>query len=140
MIPKKPKVIIKQLSEEIDVSEDTIDDIVEAYYKEVRRTLSGMEHIKVKLIGIGDFMMRKTIVSSSIKKYKERFVRSKTDTFQNYHDKKGIEGKIKKLLKAEELIEEFIKTRNKFRDERKVRRNMEEQSSNNGGDQEQIDS
>jgi nucleoid DNA-binding protein len=140
MIPKKPKVIIKQLSEEIDVSEDTIDDIVEAYYKEVRRTLSGMEHIKVKLIGIGDFMMRKTIVSSSIKKYKERFVRSKTDTFQNYHDKKGIEEKIKKLLKAEELIEEFIKTRNKFRDERKVRRNMEEQSSNNGGDQEQVDS
>jgi len=84
--------------------------------------------------------MRKTIVSSSIKKYKERFVRSKTDTFQNYHDKKGIEEKIKKLLKAEELIEEFIKTRNKFRDERKVRRNMEEQSSNNGGDQEQVDS
>lgn len=137
MIPKKPKEIIRQLSEEIDVPEDTIDKIVEAYYKEIRKTLSDMQQIKVNVLGIGDFIMRRSIVSASIKNHNKMYARTGTDTFANYHNKKRIGERLEKLTLASKMIEEFIEKRKKFRDERKVHANMGKQSSDTGGDKEQ---
>lgn len=136
MIPKKPKEIIKQLSEEIDVPVDTIDDIVESYYKEIRKTLSDMQHIKVNVLGIGDFIMRRSIVSASIKNCNKMYDRTGTDTFTSYHNKKRIGERLQKLTLASKMIEEFIEKRKKFRDERKVCADMGEQSSDTGGDKE----
>jgi hypothetical protein len=129
-------VIIKQLSEQIDISENEIDAIVSSYYKEIRKTLSGMEHIKVNIIGLGDFMMRRDILKSSLKKSKDILSNSGTNTFEEYHSKKSSEEKIAKLTKAIDMVEAFIERINKFRNEKKVQRNMEEQNSDTGGNQE----
>lgn len=136
MIPKRPKKLYKELSEDLDISESMVDDIVSFYYKEVRKTLSSLDHLKVNLPGLGDFLLRTTSVKSMIKKYKKYEQIFNNETFVNYHNKKMAEYKLNKLTEAQVKIDKFLEERKKFRDERKVRRNMEEQSSDNGGNQE----
>ena len=43
MIPKKPQTVIKQVSEELDLPESMVDEIVSFYYKEIRKNLSSLE-------------------------------------------------------------------------------------------------
>jgi len=136
MIPKRPKKLYKELSEDLDISESMVDDIISFYYKEVRKTLSSLDHLKVNLPGLGDFLLRTTSVKSMIKKYKKYEQIFNNETFVNYHNKKMAEYKLNKLTEAQVKIDKFLEERKKFRDERKVRRNMEEQVTDNGGDQE----
>lgn len=136
MIPKKPKVLYKELSEQMDLPESMIDNIVSFYYKEVRKKLSSLEELKVNLPGLGDFLLRTTSVKTLIKKYKTYEEIFNDETFVNYHNKKMAESKLQKLLKAQKNIDDFLELRNKFRNERKICTNMGEQSSDTGGDKE----
>jgi hypothetical protein len=126
MIPKKPEVVIKVVAEEYDLPVSTVDDIVTFYYKEVRKNLSSLEHIKVNLPGLGDFVMRKRSVESLIKKYKNLNNKYDTQTFINYHNKKNAEQKLLKLSAAIIKINEFLETKKKFRDGKQNNNNLEE--------------
>lgn len=126
MIPKKPEVVIKVVAEEYDLPVSTVDDIVTFYYKEVRKNLSSLEHIKVNLPGLGDFVMRKRSVESLIKKYKNLNNKYDTQTFINYHNKKNAEQKLLKLSAAIIKINEFLETKKTFRDGKQNNNNLEE--------------
>jgi hypothetical protein len=126
MIPKKPEVVIKVVAEEYDLPVSTVDDIVTFYYKEVRKNLSSLEHIKVNLPGLGDFVMRKRSVESLIKKYKNLNNKYDTQTFINYHNKKNAEQKLLKLSAAIIKINEFLETKKTFRDGKQNSNNLEE--------------
>lgn len=129
MIPKKPKLIIKQVSEELDISESMIDDIVSFYYKQVRLNLSSLENLKINIPGLGDFIMRKELVKKLIKKQESFRNATDTETFSKYHNLKQTERKLEKLYAAQIKIEEFLKTKKEFKDERISKRNMEEQET-----------
>ena len=126
MIPKKPEVVIKVVAEEYDLPVSTVDDIVTFYYKEVRKNLSSLEHIKVNLPGLGDFVMRKRSVESLIKKYKNLNNKYDTQTLINYHNKKNAEQKLLKLSAAIIKINEFLETKKTFRDGKQNNNNLEE--------------
>ena len=49
MIPKKPKVIAKQVSEELDIEQSLVEDLTDFFYKDVRTTLSSLEQLRIKL-------------------------------------------------------------------------------------------
>lgn len=136
MIPKKPKILYKELSEQLDLPESMIDNIVSFYYKEVRKTLSSLDQLKVNLPGLGNFLLRTTLVKTRIKKYRTYEKIFNNETFVNYHNKKVAEHKLNKLLEAQKKIDEFLELRNKFRDEREICTDVGEQSSDTGGNQE----
>lgn len=119
MIPKKAEVIIKQIAEEKDIPASTIDDIVSFYYKEVRKTLSSLEHLKINIPGLGVFTIKQSSVDKLIRKYETIKEKSDTQTFTNYHNRKSAEMKLEKLHAARKRIEEFIQEKKAFRDGKK---------------------
>lgn len=120
MIPKKPEKIVKELSEQTDMSETLIDDVVSFYYKEVRKKLSSLEDIKINLPGLGDFMIKKTSVDKLIKKYENIINKYDTQTFINYHNKKLAQSKLEKLHNVRKKVDEFLIVKKAFRDGRKI--------------------
>jgi nucleoid DNA-binding protein len=121
MIPKKPQVIIKQVAEELNVPQALVDDIVSFYYKEVRKNLSSLEHPKVNLVGLGDFIILKKSVDRLTDRYTNLSKEYNTDTFKNYHNLKVAESKLERLAHARKNIEEFQEKKKKFRDGRKAK-------------------
>lgn len=124
MIPKKPKEIIKVVSEELDLPQSTVDDIISFYYKEVRKTLSSLEHPKVNIKGLGDFIVMKSSVTRLLKKYNILSEQSRPDTFKNYHNLKLINSKLERLNKISKKITAYLESKKQFKDER-FKANME---------------
>lgn len=120
MIPKKPEVIIKQIAEELDVPTTMVDAIVTHYYKEVRKNLSSLEHIRLNLPGLGHFLIRANVVKKLTSKYNIQIEKYSTDTFSNYHNKKNAEHKLERLAHAKEKIDEYRKKKKEFKDGRKT--------------------
>jgi nucleoid DNA-binding protein len=126
MIPKKPQVIIKQVAEDLNLSESLVDDLISFYYKEVRKNLSSLEHPKVNLVGLGDFIILKRSVDRLTTKFINLSKEYNTDTFKNYHNLKVAESKLERLAHATKNIEEFAELKKKFRDGRKTGKHLEE--------------
>jgi nucleoid DNA-binding protein len=116
MIPKKSEKIIKQVSEDLDLSEIMVDDIVNFYYKEVRKILSNLEHIRVDIIGLGNFVIKRGSVEKMTKKYQNIMNKYDTQTFTNYHNRKNAELKLEKLKTIKQKIDKFIEEKKAFRD------------------------
>jgi nucleoid DNA-binding protein len=120
MIPKKPQAIIDQVSEELNLPKTLVDDIVSFYYKEIRKNLSSLEHPKINLKGLGDFVVLRNPVNRQIDKYTNLCKVYARDTFNAYHNIKLAESKLERLAHAKKNIEEFSKQKRAFRDGRKT--------------------
>jgi len=125
MIPKKPALIVKQVAEDMDIPISTVDDIISFYYKEVRKTLSSLEHLRIDLPGLGNFVIKKKSVDRLAKKYKILMEKYDNQTFSNYHNKKSAESKLERLGKATVKIQEFLKEKKEFRDGKQTKRDLE---------------
>ena len=126
MQPKKPHLIISQVAEELNLPQSLVDDLISFYYKEVRKNLSSLEHPKVNLPGLGDFIILKRSVDRLTYKYTNLSKEYNTDTFKNYHNLKIAESKLERLGHAAKNIEQFAEKKKAFRDGRKTKNNMEE--------------
>lgn len=126
MIPKKPQVIIKQVAEELDLPESLVDDIISFYYKEVRRNLSSLEHIKLNLPGLGNFIMKQKAVGVQIKKHEGAKKFYNKDTFKNHHNLKLVEQRLEKLINTKQKINTFLEEKKNFKDGRETEGPMEE--------------
>ena len=119
MIPKKAEVIIKQVAEEKDLPVTLVDDLVEFYYKEVRKALSSMEHLKINLPGLGHFVIKQTSVEKMIKKYENIKSKHDTQTFDNYRNRRHAEMKLEKLYHSKNKIEEYLQEKHLFKNGKK---------------------
>jgi nucleoid DNA-binding protein len=125
MIPKKPALIVKQVAEDMDIPISTVDDIISFYYKEVRKTLSSLEHLRIDLPGLGNFVIKKKSVDRLAKKYRILMEKYDNQTFSNYHNKKSAESKLERLGKATVKIQEFLNEKKEFRDGKQTKRDLE---------------
>lgn len=115
MIPKKPKQIINQVSEELDLPVAMVDDIVSLYFKSLRRKLSDLEDTKINVSGLGHFLIKQSGVNKAIKKYESMNQGMATDTFINYHNKKTVLARLDKLYEIRNKIDEFVKKKKSFK-------------------------
>lgn len=120
MIPKKPQIVIKQVADEMDLPQALVDDIINFYYKEFRRNLSSLEHPKINLPGLGNFIIKQKSVNMMIKKLEGAKKNYNKDTFKNYHNLKLVEQKLEKLYHAKEEIRKFLEEKKQFKDGRKA--------------------
>ena len=115
MIPKKPKEIIKQTAEELDIPQLVVDDIVSCYYKSLRKHLSSLDNLNITVPGLGRFIVKHSGVNKAIKKY-ESMNKNMSDNFYNYHNKRIVLERLEKLYKVKEKIKEFLDTKKEFKD------------------------
>lgn len=119
MIPKKSTLLYKDVSEDLNITIDLVEDFIEYYYKEIRKNLTGLTYPRINIDGLGHFVAKTGIIRKAIPRYTKALESHDTSTFSAYFNKKGIETKLDALLTLElKLIEldvkkqEFKKTKN----------------------------
>ena len=56
--PKKAKEFIPSVAEELNLSEDVVKDVVDYYWRAVRKSLSSLDHSRIHLTNLGDFTIK----------------------------------------------------------------------------------
>lgn len=129
MIPKKYNSIYQAVSEELDISQTLLEDLISFYYKEVKTNLTQLIHPRINVDGLGQFVARPSIVRKAIPKYKKILESHDTSTFSAYFNKKMLEEKVAALeLLCVQLDSIDIKKKEfkQKKDERIIKNNLEE--------------
>ena len=58
MKPRKAKEFIPYISEELHLPKDLIEDVIDYYWREVRKNLSSLSHSRIHLTNLGDFTIK----------------------------------------------------------------------------------
>lgn len=115
MIPKKSSAICKEVAEDLDVSNEFIEDLVQFFYKEIRKNLTTLSHPRINVEGLGQFVARPGLVKKSIIRYKKALDSHDTSTFKAYYNKKMLEDKVECLENLNKKIEEFNVKKEEFK-------------------------
>ena len=118
MIPYKYNKLYTLISEELNVKEDLVDDFINFYYKEVRSTLSNLNHTKVNIDGLGVFSIKPRSVDKLINRYQKTIDNSNNYSFKSYFNKKQLESKLDDLYNIQEKIRKEKEDRKNFLSEK----------------------
>lgn len=132
MVPIRATSLINPVAEELDISEEMLEDMVIFYYNNLRKTLSGLVDLKIDVPGLGHFLIRQDKVKSAINKTTLNLESLDPGSFSSYHYKKLQEEKLKMLLSIKDKIDEFLIERKQFRDEQ-IKYHLEKEKTNPRG-------
>ena len=118
MIPYKYNKLYTLISEELNVKEDLVDDFINFYYKEVRSTLSNLNHTKVNIDGLGVFSIKPRSVDKLINRYQKTIDNYNNYSFKSYFNKKQLESKLNDLYNIQEKIRKEKEDRKNFLSEK----------------------
>jgi len=129
LIPKNHKHFIKPTAEKLDCKEQLVSDVIGFYYSAVRKSLSDVESINVKLDGLGTFKIKeKQLIKlkCQLGDHLERL--ENPETFGQMKIKKEIQEKYDNLCKASSLLvsEKVRKQTHKEKRNEKNQGDMEE--------------
>ena len=137
--PKKAKEFIPKVSDKLNLPEKLIEDVVDFYWQEIRKNLSGLKHQRVHLTNLGDFTIKHWKIDKKIiglenweesnKQKGMQQITARFKTAENLFDLKTI----KKTIEEEHQRKDFIKLHKKKINEpkRKHNKDLEEQGSDN---------
>jgi nucleoid DNA-binding protein len=106
MIPKKSKVLYKEVAEELNLSLELVEDFVEFYYKEIKSNITNLTHPRINVECLGQFVIRPAAVRKAIPRYKKAIENHDTSTFNAYYNKVNLE---KKIVELESMAKELDK-------------------------------
>jgi len=118
MKPKSYKEFKADIAEEVGVNASVVDDLVSFYFSKVRRSLSDLEDIRVYVDSLGTFSIRKTRLEKAIIKNKSYLGNLEKLTYNGYDKSISVQNKIETLEAALEKVEESIKKRKEFKNNR----------------------
>jgi nucleoid DNA-binding protein len=128
--PKKAKEFIPNVAEELNLSEDVVKDVVDYYWRAVRKSLSSLDHSRLHLTNLGDFTIKHWKIDEKIEmleKWEEnnkqkglQQITARFKTAETLYDLK----KLKKMVEEENQRKEFIKL-HKHESERKHNKDLE---------------
>lgn len=132
MHPRKAKDLIPQVAKETNLSEETINNIVGFYWREVRKSLSSLKHSRVHITNLGDFVTKHWKIDDKIEmleKFEEnnrqkglQQMTARFKTAETLFDLKAL----KAIMTEEKQRAEFIKMHKKHESKRKHNKNMED--------------
>jgi|688.fasta_scaffold962898_2 nucleoid DNA-binding protein len=129
MIPKKPKLLYKQLAEETNLNETLIDNLITFYYKEVRSEMSALNHTKIYIDGLGQFIVKSKTVDNLILKYERIIAKADNYSFSSYHNKIRLTTRLEELNAIKLKLQEDKSKKQNFlieKNGRKTNNNLEE--------------
>ena len=115
MNPKKSNKLYKEVSEELDLTEDLIQDFIEFYYKEIRRNLTDLLHPRINVDGLGQFVEKSFFIEKTIPRLTNKLMIHDTSTFNAYFSKKQSELKLESLIALKLKIDEEADRKTKFK-------------------------
>lgn len=134
MIPKKANSLYKEITKEFDVSEDLVENLVELYYKTLRKNLSDLSELRINADGLGHFVIKIQKVKTAIPHYEKVLNNHDTSTFGAYHNKKSVEEKLELLKKIDIKADKELNKKQTFKDEKYSKNNLAEPETDSRGD------
>lgn len=139
MNPTSYKWAIRKTAEQLQLPEELVRDLIIYHYKEIRKRLSNLENVRVKLNGLGYFDIKYWKIDAKAVEYKKMLnYYALRDTKRNELISKDIRIKLDNVLSMQTMCEgekikrEKCKKRRK-EDEQEYYRRLEEQKKNSGG-------
>lgn len=108
MLPKKPKEFIKPTAEKLNVNEDLVSDLVNFYWKEVRKTLSDLKAPRVTVAKFGYFQLKFWMLPDEKKNY-EKYLESLNPnkmTFMKHTLKEDVVQRLNSINKVMAIVEQ----------------------------------
>jgi len=140
--PFKAKALIPKTALLTNSSEELVGDLMDYYWREVRRSLGGLKHSRVHIANLGDFTLKHWKLDDKIQQVekweennKQKGMQQMTARFKTAEvlfDLKNMQG----IIAEENQRKEFIKLHKTTSDEFKGKHNpdLEKQGSDNRGD------
>ena len=138
MRPKKAKLFIPDVASKLDLPESLIEDLIDYYWGEVRKSLSGLKHQRIHITNLGDFTLKHWKLDEKIQmleKWEEnnkqkgmQQMTARFKTAENLYDLKTI----KTLVQEENQRKDFIKL-HKDESKRKHNKDLEIKRTNSRG-------
>lgn len=114
MIPKKVNKLYSVVAEDLNVSQTLVEDVVEFYYKEVRKNLSELSEPRINIDGLGHFVAKHGTIIKTIERFQKSLINHDVSTFKAYHSKKGMEVKLEKLIELEKKLSQQVDRKKEF--------------------------
>lgn len=105
MTPKKASDLYKEFSEDLEISESLVENLIEFFYKEVKDQLTNLRNPRINVIGLGQFVAKSITVQKHIEKFTNVVKNCDTYSFSGYYNKKNLEEKLELLTKLDLLLE-----------------------------------
>ena len=115
MHPKKAKEFIPEIAQELSIQEEIVKDVINTYWSEIRKTLSGVQHSRVHVTNLGDFVTKHWKIDEKIEtleKWEElnklkgmQQITARFKVAENLYDLRNL----KKMVEEEQQRKEFIK-------------------------------
>lgn len=115
MRPSKAKDLIPKVAKELSLSERLVEDVVDFYWRDVRRNLVGLANPRIHLTNLGDFTIKHWKIDDKIQmleKFEEnnrqKGLQQMTARFKTAETLFGLKA-IKKMVEEEAQRKDFIK-------------------------------
>lgn len=131
MPPKKAKELVKPTAEKLELNEEFVQDVIDFYWKQVRKSLSELRAPRIVVSNFGSFQIKTSKLADEKKKYENQYNSYKPEdmTFQKHKIKDDIELKLNRVNKIIETVESDFNRKKEIRKNRyaeKNKNNMEE--------------
>jgi nucleoid DNA-binding protein len=126
MNPRKSSKLYKIVSEDLNISETLVENIIEYYYKEVRTCMSELNHARLNVTGLGHFFAKPQKVKKDIVSITAILKTHDVSTFKAYFSKKNYEETLDKLIILDKELTEQKQLRIKHKDESSTESNLGE--------------
>ena len=138
MVPKKAKDFKEATAKELGLSEKLVSDVIDFYWKTLRKEMSNLSHLSIELPNFGTFKVKHWALDNEIEKHKS-IVKKREGRFSEYAYVKSVQESIAAMEKLKEKVklqkEKFKEIKAK-RYAEKNQNNLEEQIPNLGGSEE----
>lgn len=132
--PRKAKEFIPKTANKLDLPENLVEDIIDFYWQEIRKNLSGLKHQRVHLTNLGDFVIKHWKIDDKIKGFEKweetnkqkgmQQIAARFKTAESLFDLKAI----KKIIEEEGQRKDFIKLHKKVANVTKEKHNPDLES------------
>ena len=113
--PKKAKEYIPEVALQLLIQEELVEDVVNYYWQEVRKSLSGLKHPRLHITNLGDFTVKHWKIDEKIKMLenweennKQKGLQQITARFKTAETLFDLNA-IKKVIQEEGQRKDFIK-------------------------------
>ena len=103
------KELIKRTAKELNMSISDVDEIICAYYGEVRSLMQGLSDLHIMLPYLGTFSIRRNKLEVKAEYYRGLLENMKDDDVESFKEKMYIKTELEKCERLIELREEEIK-------------------------------
>lgn len=109
MRPVKRKQISERVSERLNISAETVDEIISCYYNAVQRKLSGLEHPQITVDSLGTFYIKRSKLEKKLDIYQKALIKYESIEEPNIREYTSIRELKATIATFNRMVDELIK-------------------------------